>query len=293
MPDVSDPSVQVVAPGRADHAGHAGHGQANSAATVLPGEFTPRVVGVFAWYVRRLLSKKFYAIRAVGNTAEVLKTAAAVPGPVMVLVSHAAWWDPLICTFLGRECVPGRTACAPMDITQLRKFNFFRKLGLFGIDPDSKASMRAMGDYVAARFASDPLPTLWITPQGRFADVRSPLRIRPGAAAIAGATPNIHVISLAIEYTFWLDQRPEVMLRLQRVESPARVDTLGWQRMITSAMSYNQSALAAAVMARDPGAFTTLLGGGTARTNILYDLWRRLRGSTTDVSDTHRKGDTP
>ncbi len=265
----------------------------DTAPALLPGHFTPRVVGVFGWYVRRLLAKKFFAVRALGNSTDLLKACAQRPGPLMVLISHTSWWDPLICSFLGRDFMPARSACAPMDVIQLRKFNFFRKLGLFGIDPDSKASMRAMAQYVSQRFASDAFPTLWITPQGRFADVRSPLQIRPGAAAIASAHPGLHVLSVAVEYTFWLDQRPEIMLRVESVPEPPRPSTLAWQRTITSAMTHNQSALAQAVIARDPGAFTTLLGGGAARTNIAYDLWRRLRGSRTDVSDAHRQGATP
>ena len=48
---------------------------------------------------------------------------------------------------------------------------------------------------------------IWITAQGRFADVRArPLGLRPGVARLAEIAPDALFVPLALEYAFW-DER--------------------------------------------------------------------------------------
>jgi 1-acyl-sn-glycerol-3-phosphate acyltransferase len=257
-----------------------------STARVIPGKYTPRFVSVFGWYVeRRLLPKKFHAALAARGSGQALEGVDNFEGPVLVVMNHAAWWDPLVCLLVQRRWMPSRTSCAPMEADQLVKFGFFKKLGLFGIDPDDPASLEAMGRYVALRFTSDRRPTLWITPQGRFADVRDPIEIRPGAAAIAARTPGLRVLSLAVEYGFWVDPRPELFLRVVEVPAPpGPASTASWHRAVLAGMRANQSALAALVRSRDPGGFEAIVGGPRAGgTNPFYDLWLKIRGKKATI----------
>ena len=54
---------------------------------------------------------------------------------------------------------------------------------------------------------------LWITPQGQFSDVRErPIVFKPGMAALAARVPRCAVLPLAIEYVFWNERTPEVLL---------------------------------------------------------------------------------
>ena len=225
-------------------------------------------------------------------------------GPAIVVLNHASWWDPLICVLLGSLACPSRPACAPMERSQLEKFSFFRRLGLFGVNPDDPHSLAPMLDYVHQHFASNPKGTFWLTPQGRFADPRTPIDIRPGAAAAAAraerAWPGrLRIVSVAAEYTFGLEQRPEVLLRIQDVQplradgSPAlRTGVGGWQRGILAAMQHNQDALAALVSARSLAPFQPLLGGRPS-INPIYDLWLRVRGKSSGLDaarDRHSRG---
>lgn len=248
---------------------------------IIPGHYSPRFAAGFGWYVRRLLGKSFHAVRMARGTDGVLRGAEDRPEPVIIAMSHASWWDPLVAVLLEREYLRGRTACAPMEREQLRKFGFFRRLGLFGIDPESAESMAGMKAYVAERFAHDVRPTLWLTPQGRFADPRAEIVVRPGAAAIAAATPGCRVISVAIEYAFWLDKRPEIFLRCAEVAAEG-TNTAGWQRALVGAMRENGAALSALVIARDPAAFEILVGGA-GRINPVYDAWLRVRGKSAAI----------
>lgn len=257
-----------------------------STARLVPGQYTPRFVNVFGWYVQqRLVPKKFHAALAARGSAQALAGVDAFDGPVLVVMNHTAWWDPLVCLLVQRRWLPSRSSCAPMEADQLAKFGFFKRLGIFGIDPDDPASLEAMGAYVAQRFATDRRPTLWITPQGRFVDVRDPIEIRPGAAAIAARTPGLRVFSLAVEYGFWVDPRPELFLRIAEVPAPAGpLSTASWHRAILAGMRTNQSELGTLVRARDPAAFEAIVGGPRAGgTNPFYDLWLKIRGKKATI----------
>ncbi|HEX8875734.1 MAG TPA: lysophospholipid acyltransferase family protein [Phycisphaerales bacterium] len=267
---------------------------------LIPASYSPTVTKYFARWVRRMFKKSFHAVRVTPENADLLATLQRDPTPAIVLVSHTSWWDPLVCLVLHDRLSPQREPLAPMDATQLAKFGFFKKLGIFGIQPDNPESLRAMSEYVGRRFESNPRSTLWITPQGRFVDPRDPIELRPGAAALAAKTRHVRVLALAIEYAFWTDQKPEVFLRFEPCATPDRPDsTTAWHRAFLRAMSDNNARLADAVRSRDPARFRPALGEITGRgdsdsgpaTNWFYDLWLRLRGHSGRVEDRRFAGD--
>lgn len=268
---------------------------------LIPASYSPRVTKFFARrWVRGMFRKSFHAVRVVTEHRDALAELQRSDTPAIVLLSHTSWWDPLISLVLHDHHGQGREPLAPMDATQLVKFGFFKKLGIFGIQPDNPASLQAMGEYVRRRFEANPRATLWITPQGRFVDPRDPIEIRPGAAALAAKTPNVRVLALAIEYAFWTDQKPEVFLRFEPCATPERRDsTTAWHREFLRAMAENNARLAEAVRSRDAGRFRPALGeiaaGGDSdtgpATNWFYDLWLRVRGQSGRVEDRRFAGD--
>lgn len=254
----------------------------------IPADESARFVRFFGWWTRdKMIAKRFYALRLAEGSRAHLESLATHNGPVIAAMNHLSWWDPLVMLALHRLFWPNRTLRAPMDAAQLRRFGLFRKLGVFGIDPDDAQSLDAMSDYLADYFAKAPAPTLWINPQGRFADVREQVTPRPGTAKIAASDPRAACVSIAIEYAFWLDQKPEILVRVEPV-SPETTSTTGWQRALTSAMNANAAALADLVIAREPSAFESLVGGDAAAINPAYDLWLRLRGKAGSITDRSR-----
>lgn len=259
-------------------------------ADFIPAAYSARFTYYFARYVRRMIRKSFHAVRIMPVQADALNSLADHDGPVLVLLSHSSWWDPLISLALHDYFSPRREPMAPMDASQLRKFGVLKRIGIFGIDPDQPASLEAMGAYAAQRFQANPRCSLWITPQGRFTDVRSPIAIRPGGAAMAARTPGMRVLCLAIEYGFWTDQRPEVFLRWNPVAVPIGRErsTAAWHRAILEAMVDNNARLSEAVMSRDPAKFVPVFdSAGAAATNWWYDLWLKVRGRSVHVEDRH------
>jgi hypothetical protein len=253
-----------------------------------------RFARVFAWYVRRLLARDFASLRALPGSMDSLSAAQASPGPAIVVITHASWWDPLVGFHLHRLTMPTadglapRAGLAPMDAAQLRRFNFFRRLGVFGLDALAPGSSDAMVNYVTGAMARTPRTTLWITAQGRFADPRVPIRLRPGAAAVAARMPGAQVVSLAIEYAFWQERRPEIFVAARAVPAPAGTHptTAGWLRAMNASLGTTAADLAARVIARDPAGFVPIRLGrantsaNSGRINPIFDLWQRLRGTS-------------
>lgn len=249
-----------------------------SGVTFIEAAYSERFTRLFGWWSRdKMLGRKFHALRVAQEQDGTLGAVADHPGPVVCVTNHTSWWDPIVMLVLHRQVLAGRTLRAPMDAAQLRRFRFFRRLGTFGIEPDEPRSLDAMVEYLARYFTEDTRPTLWITPQGRFADVREPVRTRPGAAAICATHGDTRCVAINLEYAFWLDAKPEILVRYQRVE-PEKTSTSGWHRAIQGALEDNGARLARLVMARDPRAFEPLVDGASSHGNPLYTLWLRARG---------------
>jgi hypothetical protein len=126
-------------------------------------------------------------------------------------------------------------------------------------------------------FSREPGSVLWITPQGHFTDVRTPARLRPGAARLAARLAGVRVAIIAMEFGFWDEQLPEVFMRFGFVEAPVRASTTGWLRTMTEAMRREQALLADLVIARDAAPFVTI-GGRGGGINPIYDAYLRLKG---------------
>lgn len=260
-----------------------------SPATFIPASPDHRVAKFFAWYTKRLFAKRFNAVRLTPGSADALRRLEGGPSPAIVLMTHGSWWDPMTAILLNALLTPNRPTSAPMDARMLKKFGFFRKLGVFGIDPDSPESLEAMGRYVLDRFAAEPKTNLWVTAQGEFHDPRTPIRFRPGSAAIAARCPGVRVLCCAIEYAFWTEQRPECFIRVEPVPEPESVSTAGWLREMQAVMEHAVTELAVAVVARDPSRFECLIGGDEAKIHPLYDAWLRLRGKSAAIEVRERK----
>jgi 1-acyl-sn-glycerol-3-phosphate acyltransferase len=270
---------------------------ASGPAPVLPATPSAGFARVFGWYARRLLSRRFEAVRLAEGSRAAAASLAGHDGPLLVVLNHASWWDPIVALVAGGALLPGRPAIAPMDRAQLERFEFFRKLGLFGIDPDDPRSLPALVGVARDHFARHPRGVLALTPQGRFTDAREPILLRPGAAAVCATLrgSNLRAVCLSIEYAFWQSQRPEVFIRLDAVNPPPTPSTPGWHRALESAMARSAAELARLVIARDPAAFEPLLERRGASVNPAYDALLRLRGRAGEIAArrTHSSDPTP
>jgi len=247
---------------------------------LIPATPSPRVRAVFASMVASMMRRRFHAVRLARGSRELLAAVDGGAAPALVVMNHCAWWDPIVAIVVWRSFFASRAPYGPIDRDELQRFAIFRKVGLFGVDPDDPATLDEMRAYLAELARRDPRLALVVTPQGEFADVREPVVPRPGAAAVAAALAPDRAVAVAVEYGYWVDQNPEVFVRAEAISCESG-GMLAWHRRIGSAMQRNQDALAALVRARDAAAFEPLAPSFAPRvsgTNPVYDLWLRITG---------------
>jgi 1-acyl-sn-glycerol-3-phosphate acyltransferase len=197
-------------------------------------------------------------------------------GPLIVYANHSSWWDPMVSILLAQTLLPGRRHYAPMDAEALARYPILRKLGIFPVETTT-----ARGATQFLRTGKAILRdggVLWVTPQGRFADPRAwPLAFKPGLAALALQAPEVTLLPLAIEYTFWDERLPEALLHMAPpVRLREELTTESATQELEAELAKAMLALQAASMARDATAFEVLLTGGRG-TGGFYALGRRVR----------------
>lgn len=228
----------------------------------------------FRKYVRRYVRKHFHAVR-LSKSGSAL---AFGDEPVLVVLNHPAWWDPLIGVLLSERFGP-REHFAAIDAVAVERYRFFKKLGFVGVDTKS---LRGAAEFLRTGSAilSRPRHVFWVTAQGRFTDVRErPLALQSGVGHLAARMPAGIVLPVALEYTFWTESTPEALIRVGeplRVTDHPNLDGKAWTALIEAALTQDLDRLSAEAMRRDPGAFTDLLAG-TSGVGGVYDTWRRVK----------------
>ena len=241
------------------------------------------VMKFFIAYCRRRVRRDFHALRILKSGLP----ACDRDRPLVVYFNHASWWDPLVCLLLARDFFPGRSAFGPIDSAMLERYGIFKRLGFFGVDPSlpgTRTFLRITHDLLA-----NPRNSVWLSPQGRFADVRErPLRLQDGLGALAVREPDAAFVPLAIEYPFWTEPRPEILVSFGEPIVPGRerIRTVEeWTGVFTGALETTQTKLASSACRRDPAEWQTA-NRGKSGVNGIYDAWRwlraRLRGEKFD-----------
>ena len=223
-------------------------------------KISPLLLRFFRGVVRRYFGRHFRSVQA--QHADRL---GHLQSPLIVYGNHSSWWDPMLIVLLGELLLPDRKHYAPIDERALKQYPILRKLGIF---PVATSSPRGAAQFLrTAEAILREGGVLWLTPQGRFADSReTPLAFKPGLAALALRMPDVPLIPLAVEYTFWDERLPETLLHF------APPVTLVPDSSTAAAMS----ALRDASMSRDASAFTALVTG-TRGTGGAYAVIRRIR----------------
>jgi 1-acyl-sn-glycerol-3-phosphate acyltransferase len=235
---------------------------------------SPLLLSFFSPYVRRYAARHLHAVRlSRGGTPP-----SKCDKPILIVLNHPSWWDPLICVLLSR-LFPGRSHYAPIEAAALARYRFFERLGFFGIEPGTvRGGVVFMRTSLAILAKCDSV--LWVTAQGRFADPRErPLRILPGVGRLASRLSEGMILPLALEYPFWNERKAEALARFGApliIEAGQKRSADEWTTLIERQLQATQDALAEEASRRDPANFDVLVTGGSGVGGV-YDLWRRLR----------------
>ncbi len=234
-------------------------------------------VALFHRYLLWYLPRHFHAVRLARETWPTLPA----DRPIVVFTNHPSWWDPAMFILVHCTLMRGRPGYGPMEAAALARYGLLRRMGMFGIEADSRAGA-ATFLRLGGRVLADPSGVLWVTAQGRFADPRQrPVTLRPGLAHLARLAPETLLLPLAAEYPFWNESRPEALLRFGAPIEAAALrgrSTQAGMRILEAALATAMDSLAQDAVARDQAPFRTLLEG-SAGIGGVYDLWRRARAA--------------
>jgi len=240
--------------------------------------FSRRLHGWFMAYVRPYLRRHFHAVRLLRADPGAADHPAIAGEPAFFYSNHPGWWDPLTFLFVGERLYPGRMIYGPIDARALGKYRFLERIGFLGIEPGTwRGAARFLRMAKAAGRRSDVI--FWTTSQGEFADPRErPVRLRPGVGHAVAAAAGGVIAPLAVEYPFWNERLPEVLVAfgpaIRIAEAPGRPAD-EWTAVLERALEETQDRLAAAARRRDPRAFRTLLTGRVGVGGV-YDVCRRI-----------------
>lgn len=246
-----------------------------------------RAIGLFSIYLRWYLRRHFHSLR-VANAGRIPSQAA----PLILFVNHASWWDPLTAMILGQALLPEREHYAPMDATSLEHYGIFKPMGFFAVDG---ASARGASQLLRAghEVLSRPGSVLWITPESQFNDVRKrPVIFRPGLGALMSRSGRLTCVPIAIEYTFWNERRPEILVNVGEpleIADGAMEDARTWTNLLSYATSATLDELTMLSTERDADAFETILVGGGGIGGV-YEMWKRLMCAITGRPYYHDHG---
>lgn len=244
----------------------------------------------FRRYSRRLIRKHFHSVAF--ESACLNSLGDDDPSqPLIVYGNHPGWWDPLTANYVCESCFPGRDFYAPIDAAALGQYRVLGKLGFYGIDLSSTAGAAA---FLSASRAITEVPgtSIWLTPEGRFCDVRDrSAELMPGLAHLASKLTHGRVIPMAIEYVFWEERLPEMLLRFGdaiSIADNASKDKHAWGHLVTEGLRRAQDQLSELAIARDIDRFTVTMRGGKG-SGLMYDISRRARAffSGTQFKATH------
>jgi 1-acyl-sn-glycerol-3-phosphate acyltransferase len=230
-----------------------------------------RLLSLFSVYLHWYIGRHFHAMR-VANGSRFPRES----GPLIVYANHASWWDPLTFVVISRYFLPTASHYGPMDAAALKHYGFLRKLGLFPLEAGTR---RGAAQFLRAaeEILSTSNSVLWVTPEGRFTDMRTrPAVFRPGLAAVVARLDACTLVPLATEYTFWDERLPEILMCCGKpIEVVGRRSTEEWSERLAAGLADAQDELAALAMLRDPDRFETVLTGRVGISGV-YETWKRL-----------------
>lgn len=165
---------------------------------------------LFSFYVKHILKKHFHKVWLNGEENFLNRNKSL---PSIIFANHSNWWDALL-PFWFSYNVFKVNAFAMMDHKQLSKYKFFRWIGVFSVDKESKIDSYRSFKY-AANLLKSGSNVLWIYPQGVMLpnDLR-PIKFENGLAKLINEIGDVNVFPLIYNYEFIKEQKPEVFVKI-------------------------------------------------------------------------------
>lgn len=200
--------------------------------------------------------------------------------PLVIVANHASWWDALMPILISLDHFD-HDAYGVMEERQLRRFGFFRKLGMFSIDRENPRSGLASLAY-GADLLRDTGRVLWYFPQGEVVpnDVR-PIEIYRGIGRLLRMIGRSTLLPVAFRYELLDNERPDAWIR---IGSPTELDLRDasggttapdLEELVREGLTETADRLRADVLERRTEEYATILRGGRS----IDEWWSDVRGN--------------
>lgn len=240
---------------------------------MISADKSPLIDRWFRGYNRRYLQKSFQRIHLDGDLSGLRGDGKT---PLLLCLNHSSWWDLLLGLYLS-EHLPDWDMYGVMDERQLRRYRFFSRLGVIGVERETLRGAREFLAYTRTLLTGQPR-ALCLTPQGEFVSnsVR-PVRFQPGIGAIAGQLESFLFTTIVLDYEFWSEKQPEAFISVRPVEYivvDSDFDRRTFVHRLERQMEQHLDAFTAMRVQRDPALFQTLLDGQNSISPV-YNTLRR------------------
>lgn len=124
-------------------------------------------------------------------------------------MNHHSWWDGMIPLFLNHNYFR-QQARGMMEGKQLRKYSFFRKIGVFSIDLDDRRSILQSLRY-AVESMERPNSSLYIFPQGKIEPFTTDqFEFKKGLGWLAKKVPEADLVPIGIYIHTMHSDKPQL-----------------------------------------------------------------------------------
>jgi hypothetical protein len=138
--------------------------------------------------------------------------------PSIIYANHSNWWDGLAAFFLSKV-LWNIDAYVMMDIDQMQKYRFFKRIGAFSVNRNNPREAMESVDY-SVELLKETNKVLWIFPQGIMqANDFRPIKFYNGVSKIAQKVGEVTLIPAAFRYEFLMEQRPEIFISIGQVKT--------------------------------------------------------------------------
>jgi 1-acyl-sn-glycerol-3-phosphate acyltransferase len=216
-------------------------------------EKSPFFDAVFWRYIKRSLRRHFNSLRVAFEEP-------LPEGPFLFIANHHTWWDGFFIYALNHLCLR-HDVHVMMGEEQFRRFSFFRKLGVFSINQNSLADIRAAFVYSVEVLHSSPNASLWIFPTGEMTPYGKEPAYKDGFARIAAQAGNVSVVPVTFRIEYGEKQLPDVYVLFGRARAVTGSDSTSVFHESTHELDRLTARLAQRVQRGETGGMNTLLYG--------------------------------
>ncbi|MCX6178059.1 MAG: lysophospholipid acyltransferase family protein [Chlorobiales bacterium] len=200
----------------------------------------------FSWYSRRQFKRYFNSVSVFMQTG-VQEMNPRIP--VIFYANHAYWWD----GFWSQLCTEKffhQNLHIIIEYQQLKKHQFFTRLGAFSLDRSRPRSALKTLQYAAELLTVDNerQNALWIFPQGKIEPVdKRPLLFFKGTASLVSRVLEkdhwIYLVSVVSRIEYLDEQKPELFLSFKAPRLVSSADYSGTDDLTASMQKVTESHL--------------------------------------------------